>query len=184
MVKYPYDIWKRRLCNEYDRMLNSHSSSFDFTINDENEPTQYMIHYKNAPSYYKPDKFSEPKIKKEHSVEITLDREFPSKHPVAKMVTSIFHPNVAQSDKTICIAILGKWKETFSVLQLVTDIETLFWNPNPGSPYDSNAAGWVKKHPLSPPVAIIEREKMVGKGPRIVSGSTSRSPKIVNKRRL
>ena len=137
-------------------------------MNDENVPTQYTIHYKNAPSYYKPNENSEPKIRKEHSVEITLDRDFPSKPPVARMVTPIFHPNVRQSDKIICIAVIDKWKETFSLLQLVKDIETFFGKPNPSSPYDPEAAEWVRKHPIPSPVAIIEGIKMERTGPRIV----------------
>lgn len=175
-TKYPEGSWKRRLKSEYRMLSSEHNGFFDFDVDNETMPMQYVVHYRGIPSYSKPGTGSKPIIKNEHDVEITLDRNYPYKPPVVRMLSHIFHPNVRVSDNIICIDMINKhWRETFTITEVVKNIETFLWKPNPDSPYNNEAAEWVRKHPLPEPKDSEEwgRKPVIytegrGEGPRIV----------------
>eukprot|EP00008_Paramoeba_atlantica_P003000 CAMPEP_0201488850 /NCGR_PEP_ID=MMETSP0151_2-20130828/19849_1 /ASSEMBLY_ACC=CAM_ASM_000257 /TAXON_ID=200890 /ORGANISM="Paramoeba atlantica, Strain 621/1 / CCAP 1560/9" /LENGTH=161 /DNA_ID=CAMNT_0047874235 /DNA_START=33 /DNA_END=518 /DNA_ORIENTATION=- len=66
--------------------------------------------------------------------------EYPSKPPIVRFNSPIFHPNV-YSDGTLCLDIIqDKWSPAFSVSTILTSIQSLFNDPNPNSPANPEAA--------------------------------------------
>jgi ubiquitin-conjugating enzyme E2 A len=72
------------------------------------------------------------------SMEFT--EEYPSKAPIVKFVTPMYHPNI-YADGGICLDILqSKWSAIYDVSAVLTSIQSLLSDPNPNSPANSEAA--------------------------------------------
>ena len=88
--------------------------------------------------------------KDEHLVEISLLRNYPRQAPVCRMLTPVFHPNVAPH--VICIG--DDWSAGESLLNLVYRIGEMiaFQSYNIKSPLKGSAARWVEENVSSLPV--------------------------------
>lgn len=71
---------------------------------------------------------------------LTFDEEYPTKPPVVKFVSKMFHPNV-YADGALCLDILNnRWSPTYDVAAILTSIQSLLHDPNPDSPANGVAA--------------------------------------------
>lgn len=63
---------------------------------------------------------------------LEFSEEYPSKAPQVKFVSKIFHPNV-YADGKICLDILqNQWSPIYDVAAILTSIQSLLSDPNPG----------------------------------------------------
>jgi len=63
---------------------------------------------------------------------LEFSEEYPNKAPQVKFVSKIFHPNV-YADGKICLDILqNQWSPIYDVAAILTSIQSLLSDPNPG----------------------------------------------------
>jgi len=74
-------------------------------------------------------------------IQITFDEDYPIKAPSVKFLKFIFHPNIYRDGK-ICIDILQphEWSPIQKVRTIMLSLRSLFMDPNPDSPANSDAA--------------------------------------------
>jgi ubiquitin-protein ligase len=91
---------------------------------------------------------------REHRVEITLPKTYPRDAPVCRMLTPVFHPNIAPH--TICIG--DHWSAAERLDSMIQRIGEMlaFQSYNVKSPLNGQAARWVEEHLTRLP---IEREE-------------------------
>jgi ubiquitin-conjugating enzyme E2 A len=71
---------------------------------------------------------------------LEFSEEYPTKPPIVKFVTNMFHPNI-YADGKICLDILtNQWTPIHDVLTVLTSIQSLLTDPNPESPANAEAA--------------------------------------------
>jgi ubiquitin-protein ligase len=107
-----------------------------------NPPQRYHFLYKVKGLEEKPDGSIAPK--NEHLVEISLLRSYPRQAPACRMLTPVFHPNIAP--RAICIG--DQWSAGESLVQLVFRIGEMiaFQSYNIKSPLNGVAAKWVEEN--------------------------------------
>ena len=81
--------------------------------------------------------------------ELTLEfgEEYPTKPPMVKFMSKLFHPNV-YADGRICLdsiyfaysVLQNQWSPIYDVWAVLTSIRSLLGDPNPNSPANSQAA--------------------------------------------
>lgn len=77
---------------------------------------------------------------------IQFDEQYPTKPPMVKFISEMFHPNVYQSGE-LCLDILqNRWSPTFDVSTILTSIQSLLNDPNTASPANAEAANMFKDH--------------------------------------
>ena len=115
-----------------------------------NPPQRYHLRYRVKSLEEKPDGSIEERP--EHLVEITLTRAYPRQPPLCRMLTPVYHPNIAPH--AICIG--DHWAAGESLTQLVFRIGEMlsFQSYNVKSPLNGPAAHWAETHleklPLDP----------------------------------
>ena len=73
-------------------------------------------------------------------LKIEFTEEYPSKPPNVMFYTKMFHPNI-YNDGKICLDILQKqWTPCYTVVSILTSIQSLLTDPNTESPANSEAA--------------------------------------------
>lgn len=74
-------------------------------------------------------------------IQITFNEEYPVKPPSLKFLKVPYHPNIYRDGK-ICIDILeiGSWVPSQNIRTIIISIRSLFMDPNPDSPANSDAA--------------------------------------------
>ncbi len=71
---------------------------------------------------------------------LEFTEEYPTKPPVIKFLTNMFHPNI-YADGRICLDILtNQWSPIYDVHTVLTSIQSLLSDPNPESPANAEAA--------------------------------------------
>ena len=80
-------------------------------------------------------------------LKITIPNDYPNSPPSVNFETKIFHPNISESDGSVCIEILKTymWNNSKRIIDILLAIYYLPINPNPNSPMNSNAAELYKK---------------------------------------
>ena len=80
-------------------------------------------------------------------LEIHFPEQYPSKPPVLKMLTKIFHPNI--KDTMICLDILkDNWSPALTISKVLLSLCSLLADPNPDDPLDADAAHLYKSNKL------------------------------------
>ena len=182
-AELPNNIWRIRLQNESNRIEERQFYRFDIT--DDGPPIKnrkLSVYLKDAPAYRKVQGNSDPVIITEHTLEVTLRRGFPETPPAVRFLTEIFHPNVYQRTKTVCIGMLGQWDPSFTIIQLIMAIDALLSKPNLLDPADVYAVELYEEHPLEPGSRpwLVEPQASVEVPPiRIVANEPPPSPQIV-----
>jgi ubiquitin-protein ligase len=91
--------------------------------------------------------------KKDHVVEISLLKSYPRQAPVCRMLTPVFHPNIAPH--VICIG--DDWSAGESLVQLIFRIGELitYQSYNIKSPLNGSAARWVEENLSRLPIDTV-----------------------------
>ncbi len=110
---------------------------------------------------------------KSHLVEIALPRNYPRTPPQCRMLSPVFHPNIAPH--AICVG--DHWSAGEPLASLVARIGEMlaFQSYNVKSPLNGEAARWVEQNldrlPLDPVSLLIEEEEPPPKPPRTASSN-------------
>jgi len=113
---------------------------------------------------------------KDHTVEILLPRNYPRTPPQCRMLTPVFHPNIAPH--AICVG--DHWSAGESLQSIVTRIGEMlaYQSYNVKSPLNGEAARWVEENrdrlPLDRVSLLVDEQARDSGTPPVASpGSTS-----------
>ena len=83
-------------------------------------------------------------LAREHRLEITLPKGYPRDAPVCRMLTPVFHPNIAPH--TVCIG--DHWSAAERLDEMIQRVGEMlgFQSYNVQSPLNGQAARWVEEH--------------------------------------
>ena len=74
-------------------------------------------------------------------LELLFPQDYPKNPPRISFLTPIYHPNVHAGDGFVCVNFTKyDWKETTSVREILTKLYSIFYIPNPESPYSIEQA--------------------------------------------
>lgn len=124
---------------------------------DGDPPERYVIEYRIRSLRQVGEELREVS---KHQVEILLPRDYPRMAPQCRMLTPVFHPNIAPH--AICVG--DHWSAGEPIWGLVTRIgEMLAWQSyNVKSPLNGEAARWAEQHrdelPLDPVSLLVDLE--------------------------
>lgn len=112
-----------------------------------NPPEQYVLQLE-ARSLRESD--GDVRVATEHRVEVTLPLTYPRDPPVSRMLTPVFHPNIAPH--SICVG--DHWSAGESLAHLIQRIGEIlcFQSYNIKSPLNGHAARWVEENEHRLPV--------------------------------
>jgi ubiquitin-protein ligase len=133
----------RRLQSDYERVrdiINRHPR-LQLLKTEGNPPEKYQLEYKVRSLRQKDGELLEIGS---HVVEIMLPRDYPRTPPLCRMLTPVFHPNIAPH--AICIG--DHWSAGESLPSLVTRIGEMlaYQSYNTKSPLNGEAAKWVDQN--------------------------------------
>jgi ubiquitin-protein ligase len=133
----------RRLQSDYERVreiINRHPR-LQLLRADGTPPEKYQLEYKVRSLRQKDGDLLEVGS---HVVEIVLPRDYPRTPPLCRMLTPVFHPNIAPH--AICIG--DHWSAGESLPSLVTRIGEMlaYQSYNTKSPLNGEAAKWVDQN--------------------------------------
>ena len=147
----------RRLAADHQKLtayLDRHPRLALLTA-DGDPPERYVIEYRIRSLRQVGDDLREIS---RHEVEIVLPRDYPRMAPQCRMLTPVFHPNIAPH--AICVG--DHWSAGEPVWGLVARIgEMLAWQSyNVKSPLNGEAARWAEQHgdelPLDPVSLLVD----------------------------
>lgn len=140
----------RRLQADYDKILETFAPGGKIQIKNTvgNPPEKYQVEYLVNSLVMRPD--GSVQMKTAHLVEVFLTRGYPRQAPQCRMLTPIFHPNIAPH--AICIG--DHWAAGESLPHLLLRIGEMltFQSYNLKSPLNGEAAKWVEKNKQKLPV--------------------------------
>lgn len=149
------------------RLTADHARLRDYTKNhprlkliqaDGDPPERYQIEFR-VRSLRQVD--GTMRVIKSHTVEILLPRNYPRTPPQCRMLTPVFHPNIAPH--AICVG--DHWSPGESLESLVSRIGEMlaYQSYNVKSPLNGEAARWVAEHedelPLDPVSMLIDESR-------------------------
>jgi ubiquitin-protein ligase len=152
----------RRLQADYDKLreyVNRHPR-LQLIQADGTPPERYQVEYRIRGLRQGADDLS---VVKSHMVEIALPLNYPRMPPQCRMLTPIFHPNIAPH--AICIG--DHWSPGEPLWSIVARIGEMiaYQSYNTKSPLNGEAARWVEQHldelPLDP-VSLMPDDAGVG----------------------
>jgi ubiquitin-protein ligase len=171
----------RRLTADYARLSEYTKSHPRLKLmqTDGDPPERYHIEYRIR-SLRQVD--GDMRVIKSHTVEILLPRNYPRTPPQCRMLTPVFHPNIAPH--AICVG--DHWSPGESLESLVGRIGEMlaYQSYNVKSPLNGEAARWVAEHedelPLDPVSMIIDETRLAGVVPPAapVAPSVEPSPPV------
>jgi predicted Zn finger-like uncharacterized protein len=141
----------RRLQADYDKVrdyINRHPR-LQLIQSDGSPPERYQLEYRIRGLRQTADELS---LVKSHMVEIALPVSYPRTPPQCRMLTPIFHPNIAPH--AICIG--DHWSPGEPLWSIIARIGEMisYQSYNTKSPLNGEAARWVDEHldelPLDP----------------------------------
>lgn len=63
---------------------------------------------------------------------MTFEESYPNRPPQVKFISKMFHPNVYNNGE-LCLDILqNRWSPTYDVMAILTSVQSLLNDPNPG----------------------------------------------------
>jgi ubiquitin-protein ligase len=133
----------RRLQSDYQRLtdLARRHPRLQIVQTQGEPPDRYQISYRVKSLRKAGDDLN---VATDHLVEITLPEAFPRTPPLCRMLTPVFHPNIAPH--AICIG--DHWSPGESLSSLVIRIAEMlaFQSYNTRSPLNGEAAKWVEQN--------------------------------------
>jgi len=158
----------RRLQADYDKVrdyVNRHPR-LQLIQADGTPPERYQLEYRIRGLRQTADELASVKS---HMVEISLPLSYPRMPPQCRMLTPIFHPNIAP--QAICIG--DHWSPGEPLWSIIARIGEMisFQSYNTKSPLNGEAARWVDQHldelPLDP-VSMMPDDAATAEPPPIV----------------
>ena len=133
----------RRLQSDFERVTNliQHHPRLQLLRADGSPPERYQLEYRVKSLRQKDGELKEVSS---HVVEIFLPRDYPRTPPLCRMLTPVFHPNIAPH--AICIG--DHWSAGESLPSLVTRIGEMlaYQSYNTKSPLNGEAAKWTDQN--------------------------------------
>jgi hypothetical protein len=116
-----------------------------------NPPEKYQLRYQIKS--LRKDGDVEPVLATQHMVEIVLPRDYPRTPPLCRMLTAVFHPNIAPH--AICIG--DHWNAGEPLWSMVSRIGEMlaYQSFNVKSPLNGEAARWVEQNMDKVPLDTI-----------------------------
>ena len=142
----------RRLQADYERvtaLINRHPR-LQLLRADGSPPERYQLEYRVKSLRQKDGELSEVAS---HVVEVFLPRDYPRTPPLCRMLTPVFHPNIAPH--AVCIG--DHWSAGESLSSLVTRIGEMlaYQSYNTKSPLNGEAAKWVDQNVARLPLDAV-----------------------------
>jgi ubiquitin-protein ligase len=165
----------RRLQADYEKVrdyVNRHPR-LQLIQADGTPPERYQLEYRIRSLRQTADDLS---TVKSHMVEIALPLNYPRMPPQCRMLTPIFHPNIAPH--AICIG--DHWSPGEPLWSIVARIGEMiaYQSYNTRSPLNGEAARWVDQHvdelPLDP-VSMMPDDEITGAGAAAVKAAPPRA---------
>ncbi len=133
----------RRLAADYEKLrayIDNHPRLKLLDATGE-PPEQYQIEYRIRSMRQSDD---ELKVVSKHTVEIVLPRDYPRTPPQCRMLTPVFHPNIAPH--AICVG--DHWSAGEPIGSIVARIGEMlaYQSYNTKSPLNGEAARWVEQN--------------------------------------
>jgi ubiquitin-protein ligase len=159
----------RRLQADYEKVrdyVNRHPR-LQLIQADGTPPERYQLEYRIRGLRQTADELSSVKS---HMVEISLPLSYPRMPPQCRMLTPIFHPNIAP--QAICIG--DHWSPGEPLWSIIARIGEMisFQSYNTKSPLNGEAARWVDQHldelPLDPVSMMPDDAETTTPGPPVV----------------
>jgi ubiquitin-protein ligase len=152
----------RRLKADYERLLASVDGKKKIRLikTAGNPPEKYQLEYLVRSLIQ--DEGGSVRTRSTHLVEITLTRAYPRQAPQCRMLTPIFHPNVAPH--AICVG--DHWAAGETLGSLVTRIGEMlaFQSYNLKSPLNGEAARWVAENESKLPLDDFDFSELLESG--------------------
>lgn len=128
---------KRRLIRDFKRLAS------DPPIGISGSPNPDNIMVWNAVIFGPPDTpFEDGSFR----LTLTFTDAYPNKPPTVRFVSRMFHPNIYVNGE-LCLDILqNRWSPTYDVAAILTSVQSLLNDPNPGSPANVEAATLFKEN--------------------------------------
>ena len=134
----------KRLQSDYEKMLEAFSGNGKIRIKSVsgNPPEKYQIEF--IVKSFVMDQQERIVVKGSHLAEIYLTNSYPRQAPQCRMLTPVFHPNIAPH--AICIG--DHWAAGESLSHLVVRIGEMlaYQSYNLKSPLNGEAAKWTDEH--------------------------------------
>jgi ubiquitin-protein ligase len=140
-------------------------------------PERYQLEYRIRGLRQTADDLS---VVKSHMVEINLPLNYPRMPPQCRMLTPVFHPNIAPH--AICIG--DHWSPGEPLWSIVARIGEMiaYQSYNTKSPLNGEAARWVDQHvaelPLDPVSMMPDAEEAIGAGAGVAAAPSSSPPRV------
>ncbi|MBF0407708.1 MAG: hypothetical protein HQM10_10160 [Candidatus Riflebacteria bacterium] len=159
----------KRLQADHQKIIDTFSKDDKIRIRQAigTPPEKYQLEYLVNSLVMKPD--GTVQIKNSHLVEIYLTRTYPRQAPQCRMLTPVFHPNIAPH--AICIG--DHWAAGESLTHLIIRIGEMlsFQSYNLKSPLNGEAAKWVEGNRKKLPVDNYDFSALFESGDKIFSES-------------
>jgi predicted Zn finger-like uncharacterized protein len=140
-------------------------------------PERYQLEYRIRSLRQVNDELTEVKS---HLVEIALPRNYPRVPPQCRMLSPVFHPNIAPH--AICVG--DHWSAGEPLASLVARIGEMlaYQSYNVKSPLNGEAARWVEQHldelPLDPVSLLVEESETAAASPAADATPPVESPAV------
>ena len=124
--------------------LQSESTIFQFSASG-NPPDFYQVRF-NGRGLWRPQPTANVQMHDRHEVHVKLGASYPRMMPEIAWKTPIFHPNISASG-VVCLGGYGTyWVPSLTLDELCTMLWDMirFENYDEKSPYNREAAGWIK----------------------------------------
>ena len=148
------NIRLKRLQADYEKIMETFKAGGRILIKavTGNPPEKYQIEFLVNSLVMKPD--GSVTVKNNHLAEIFLTRSYPRQPPQCRMLTPVFHPNIAPH--AICIG--DHWAAGESLSHLIVRIGEMlaYQSYNLKSPLNGEAAKWVDKNRSRFPIDTMD----------------------------
>jgi ubiquitin-protein ligase len=157
----------KRLQADYSKIMETFAAGGKIQLKQTsgNPPEKYQIEYLINSLVMRPD--GTVQMKNTHLVEIFLTRSYPRQAPQCRMLTPVFHPNIAPH--AICIG--DHWAAGESLSHLMVRIGEMlsFQSYNLKSPLNGEAAKWVDQNRARLPIDKYDFSGLMDAGEKVLS---------------
>lgn len=166
-------IRHRRLQSDYEKIVETFKEDGRIHIKavNGNPPEKYQIEFLVNSLVMHPD--GSVKVKNNHIAEIYLTASYPRQPPQCRMLTPVFHPNIAPH--AICIG--DHWAAGESLPHLIVRIGEMlsYQSYNLKSPLNGEAAKWASQNGSRFPIDKIDFSAYYGASDKVLSDTQAQT---------